>query len=138
MGLPDVPTLSVVGTGASQLALLDTTGARALIVLGLPQQDVLDQVPAMLTTFRQRIDLLIGDEAAIDVVAGHARDRWNTAHELVIPTALGGRAALERSRRTVVRSGLTIELGDGCTTTLTIAPQGEWENTDADDDMPPR
>jgi hypothetical protein len=130
-GIPDVPTLSVAGTGASQVALLDTTGSRALVLLGTTPQELLDQVPAMLTILRQRIDLLIGDESNVDAIADHARDRWNVAHELVIPTILGGRRDPTSPRRTVVRGDLGIELDQGITASLTIAPRDEWKMASA-------
>lgn len=126
MGVPNVPTLSVVGTGTSQLALLDTTSARVLVVLGMPSQDLLDQIPAMLTVLRQRIDLLIGDELALDGFGNLARDRWNVTHELVIPAERGNHRSPDTTRRTIVRTDLAIDPGNGFASVLVVRPRHEW------------
>jgi hypothetical protein len=80
------PSIAVVGHHHAQIALIDSTSARTLILLGEPDTRLLGQLPAMMTLFRQRIDLVIGSETILATSAAKLRDRWLTSQAIAFQT----------------------------------------------------
>jgi hypothetical protein len=129
--LPDHPSLAVVGASTSQVALLDATAARALILLGPLSDALLDQLPAMLTTLRQRIDVVIGAEAVLGALGSGFAGRWAVQHRLLVPTTIGGDHAPDSAHHTTVTRDITLELDPNLVVELRVTPRQEWRATDA-------
>lgn len=130
MGLPDAPSLSIVGEKGSQIVLLDTTGARALILLGEPSDRLVEQIPSLMTALRQRIDIVIGADAVLAGSAAGIGERWHARHQLVVPDRLGGTHPPDTAERTTVRSALSLDLGTGIRASIHISARGEWRAGD--------
>lgn len=129
--LPAHPSLAVVGAGTAQVALLDTTTARALILLGTPTEALLGQLPAMLTTLRQRIDVIIGGEWALEAPGAGFAGRWAVRHRLLVPATIGGDHAPDSAHQTTVTRDIALELGRNVVVEIRVTPRQEWRTTDA-------
>jgi hypothetical protein len=119
------PSLSVVGHKGAQLILIDSSEARALVMVGEPDDLLMDSLPAMMTLFRQRIDLLV---AAQPVLVRHARrlqNRWAIRHAL----ALESHPALDVPPvpTTSVSDVVSVSLGRSITLQCEVAHRNDWD-----------
>lgn len=122
------PTLAAVGHRGAQIVLIDSTAGRALILLGDPDDNLIDRLPAMMTMFRQRIDLIIGSHAVLATRAARLRDRWSIQYAISMqPTATGEVLAMPTIR---VTHNLAIGLGGGLTVVCTVGHRDEWSSTE--------
>lgn len=128
------PTLAVVGKGQTQLALLDSGQARALILSGEPDDDLLERLPAVMTAFRQRIDVIIGGSPMLMARTAELARRWRIRHAIVIS---GSRDAPSLPiSSTVVSDARHLTLGTDMTLTLTIGHRHEWRSVTTSRSVP--
>jgi hypothetical protein len=118
------PTLAVIGKQTSQLTLLDSGLARALIISGEPDDDLFERLPAVMTVFRQRMDLIIGGSPILVARAKELADRWRARHAIVLS---GSRSApsLPMSS-TVVSDVRQLSLGNEMSLQIRIGHRHEW------------
>lgn len=118
------PTLAVVGHRSAQLILIDSSKARALVMVGHPDDQLLDALPAMMTVFRQRIDLIIGSQDALEQHAISIRDRWSIQHAI----AFQEKSALPTLAMptTVASNTVSIALGTDMSLNCLVGHRGEW------------
>lgn len=124
LATPSVPSLSIIGENETQIALLDTTGVRALLLLGAPENDLQLQIPGMLSLLRQRVDLLVGTSSAVDALGSRFRHRWRVSHTLAIPDA--NPPSARAIDRTWVTQDLQAGLGNGLSLDLRTTSRGGW------------
>jgi hypothetical protein len=118
------PSVAVVGEGKSQIVLIDSTDVRALLLVGSPNPSLMECLPAMMTLFRQRVDLVIGSRSMLEAEAMALRDRWSLSHAISLQTALEPVALAMPA--TVVTDSLAIDLGAGLNLTVRIGHRDEW------------
>lgn len=118
------PTIAVVGHHHAQIALIDTSSARVLVMSGEPDDDLLDTLPAMLTVFRQRIDLIVASPEVLTQHAPKLRDRWRIRHAI----ALAGTSAQVPMAMptTVVDSGVDVRLDDATNMMVRMGHRRGW------------
>jgi len=126
---PSSPSLSLVGKGNSQVALIDTTRVRVLILLGPANADPIEIVPAMLTLVRQRLDIVIGSSTAIERLPAGFLSHWRTAHQFAIPTS---DSPSPGSRlQTPVIEDYVIDLGDDAKLEIHRSTRDAWDTAKA-------
>ncbi len=125
---PSRPRLAVIGTGVAQIALLDTSGARVLIMSGIPDDQLLEQVPALMTLFRQRVDILIGSPMTLDTVGRAFRDRWNVS--IIAPVGTSSLARPRAPHEHPISSTTDLELADDVSIRVKVTPRNGWTNSD--------
>lgn len=118
------PTVSVVGEDNSQVVLVDSGTARALILAGEPEESLFEELPAMMTVFRQRIDLLIGGGPAIQSHVARLASRWRIRHALVMSTGVDAPSLPIAS--TVVSEAVDVELSTTVRGSVHIGHRNEW------------
>jgi hypothetical protein len=118
------PTLAVIGKQTSQLALLDSGLARVLVISGEPDDDLFERLPAVMTVFRQRIDLIIGGSSILTARARELADRWRARHAIVLS---GSRSvpSLPMSS-TFVSDVRRVSLGNEMFLEISIGYRHEW------------
>lgn len=121
---PSHPTLSVIGRGDAQIVLLDTTEIRVLVLLGTPKEDLQTQIPALLTMFSQRIDLIIGTRTAITSLGPEFKGRWRVSHTLLVPES--EETVANTSARTLMTKNARINLRDGISLVLLLTTRNAW------------
>jgi hypothetical protein len=124
--MPAHPTLSLVGVDSAQIALLDTTSVRVVIALGTPTDKLVDQIPALMTVLRQRIDLLVTHETVLPMLGPSFTSRWAVRHHLVIPEPVDGSDTPTPPDHTRVVSDLAVDLNNDFTLNLRVSPRNEW------------
>ncbi len=122
------PTIAVVGADNAQLALIDAGSARALVFIGEPDDALLERLPAMLTVFRQRIDLVVGSLPALDAHAKDLSDRWSIRHAVMI-SATDDASTLPFTSNTV-SGALDIALGEHVMLKIRVGHRDEWRTPD--------
>ena len=121
---PSLPTLSVIGHGDAQIVLLDTTEVRVLVLLGNPGENLKMQMPALLTMFSQRIDLLIGTPTAVASFGVGFRDRWSVSHTLLVPES--EEAGVNTASQTLISRNTRIALGGDISLALLLTTRNAW------------
>jgi hypothetical protein len=120
---PRSPRLSVIGDGASQLALLDTGGVRTLVMLG-PPTGLLGGLSMLMTSMRQRIDLVVGTDAALVAAMGDVRSRWNVRHTFAIPD--GSPVPYLDATTTRVSADLDVDVAATGLLSLRVSTRDTW------------
>lgn len=130
----DDASLSVVGGRGAQVVIVDSKPERALILVGMPDDHLLERLPAMMTIFRQRIDIIIGSHVALEHLAASFRSRWNLSHAVVLRSDVAS-TPLSMATTTVVESA-RIDLGRKLTIDCHVGHRGEWSESihDTEDD----
>lgn len=119
------PTISIIGKGASQIALIDTMRVRVLVFLG-PQVPVLvETIPMLMTMVRQRIDVVIGSSTVIDTLPEGFMSRWHVAHAFAIPDPDALRP--DSKTYTTIVEDRRLDLGDGCILELRRSTRDAWD-----------
>lgn len=126
LALPKKPTLAVVGRQSAQIILLDTLSARVLIVLGDPDAGLVDQVPALMTIMRQRIDIVIGTAPGTAALGESFAFRWNVSQTIVIPDTIGSSPGPNTSTRSTSSQSTAINLDRGVSLSIDITTRGGW------------
>lgn len=118
------PTISVVGHHRAQVALLDTSSSRVLLLSGEPDDKLLESLPAIMTMFRQRIDLIVATTSVLSHHAATLGRRWRIRHAL----ALEGRSAdIALSLPTsVVEDGIDARLDEHTHLRIRMGHRLEW------------
>lgn len=122
------PTIAVVGEQNAQLALIDAGSVRAMIFIGEPDVALMERLPAMLTVFRQRIDIVIGSVFALVAQAGALSDRWKVRHAVAICPVNGSPSLSIPS--TTVSDALDIALEERVTLEIRVGHREEWRTPD--------
>ncbi len=128
------PTIAVIGEQNAQLALIDAGSARALVFIGEPDDALLERLPAMLTVFRQRIDLVIGSAPTLAAHAGALSVRWNVRHAVTVSPAHESPSLPIPS--TTVSDALDIALGEHVTLEIRVGHRDEWRTPDPGSGQP--
>lgn len=128
LATPTKPSLSIVGREDAQIALLDTTKIRVLILLGIPDNRLQTQIPALLTVFRQRVDILVGSRDAVDALEPGFSSRWHIARTLVVSDDGSGRPG--DLTTTLVDGNLDVNLGSGINMHIKSTTRNAWSNVD--------
>lgn|GEM_PF-4364586 len=118
------PSLAVIGRKDAQITLLDTPRIRVLILLGEPDEDLQNQIPALLTMLRQRIDIVIGSASSVESLGQAFMKRWRVTRSLVFPE--GANIGPDTSSRTWVIADMTADLGSGISLQLTSTMRDAW------------
>lgn len=124
MATPSTPRLSVIGRGRSQIALLDTTSLRVLILVGDLDENLVNHLPALMTMFRQRIDLMIGAASTILKLDRNLRDRWNVALTIMIRDQSG--TIPTGATDLLISSNTSIHLDDNFDINLELTSRNDW------------
>lgn len=82
---PSSPTISLVGSENSLIALIDTTDVRVLLMLGPADDGLIAEIPTLLTLARQRIDIVIGASSTLSGLPPGFGSRWKVLHTFSIP-----------------------------------------------------
>lgn len=128
------PTVAVVGEGNAQIVLVDSGAARALILAGEPEDTLFEELPAMMTMFRQRIDLLIGAGPTLRAHAGRLASRWRTSHALMMSS--GADAPSLPIAHTVVSETVRFRLSATMRGAVHIGHRNEWRAGEPERDTP--
>lgn len=120
------PTLSVVGRRNAQVVLIDSTDARALVLVGAPDDDLMSRLPAMMTMFRQRIDLIVGAQSILATRADRLRDRWTIIHAISLQSNETGEFLSMPATR--VTGDIGISLGGGLSLICRVGHRDEWRS----------
>lgn len=118
------PTIAVIGERNAQLALVDAGAARLLVLVGEPDDRLLQRLPAMLTVFRQRIDVIVGTSTALIAHSQSLVRRWRVRHAIVMSNTADAPSLPVPA--TVVADGVDIEAGDTTRLALRIGYRDEW------------
>lgn len=118
------PTIAVVGKDDAQLVLVDSGSARVLVLVGEPDNSLLDRLPAMLTVFRQRIDLVVGSLPALTAHIGALAYRWSLRQAIVL-NATSDAPSLPIASD-VVSNSLDVTLGNSVTLEIRVGHRDEW------------
>lgn len=129
LATPSTPSLAIIGKRDAQIVLLDTTRIRVLILLGIPDEDLQLQIPALLTMLRQRVDIVIGSISAIESLGQEFMERWQVTKSLVFPESSVVRPGAPL--QTSVTSDMTADLGTGISLQLTSTMRGAWNAAEA-------
>lgn len=115
-------TTTIIGSGASQLALIDAPKARVLLVIGKDPAYLLGQLPSLMGVLRQRIDIIVGPPALRQLLDQEFHQRWRVGEMLLLPDTDGAEEdEAERPQQPgVLTQPATIELDHGVD--LTIRP----------------
>lgn len=124
LAIPSSPSLAIVGRRDVQIVLLDTSRTRVLILLGIPEDDLELQIPALLTMLRQRIDLVVGSISSIEALDQEFMQRWQVTTCLVFPEST--ETGPDGPFRTWITSDLAVDLGNGISLQLTSTMRGAW------------
>lgn len=122
---PSAPTVSLIGAGASQIALVDTIDLRVLILLGPVSDGLVDAIPMLLTMVRQRLDIVVGPAATIEHLPAGFTSRWRVAHTFVIPAA--GAATPATRTQTSVVDDFRLEPGNGVELVIRRSTRADWQ-----------
>lgn len=117
------PTIAVVGHRNAQVILIDVSSARVLLLSGEPDDEVLEVLPAMMTVFRQRIDVLIATPQVLGQHAMSFRKRWRVRHAI----ALGHGPRPSAIPTTFVTDALDVSLDDDALMLLRIGHRSRWQ-----------
>lgn len=109
------------------MVLLDTTEARALIVLGDPKPRLLGQVAAMMSVLRQRIDVIVGTSTGVDALGKDFRSRWRVKHTLAIPEP--NVMVASTARQTWITRNVAVDLGKSMSMSLIVSTRENWKAT---------
>jgi hypothetical protein len=118
------PSVAIVGHRHAQIALVDSSSARALILLGEPDDRLIDQLPAMMTLFRQRIDLVIGSDTALAPSAADLNARWTTKQAIAFQSTT--RASNPPIPTITVLTPISIDLDGHVTLVCSPGHRDEW------------
>jgi hypothetical protein len=118
------PSLIVIGHHSSQIVLVDSGEARALVFLGVPDDALIERIPSMMTLFRQRIDIVIGTKSVLEQRAIASRSRWKIRHAIM----MSGRTTTPgvNMPTTVISDSASIDLGRGMTLRCSVGHRNEW------------
>ena len=125
LAIENRPTIAVIGHHGAQLVLVDSSEARALVMVGDPDDALMERIPAVMTLFRQRIDLLIASQPVLLRHAGWLRERWSLVHAVSLQSTMEpGQPAIPT---TIVTEGIAIRLGGEMVLESRIGHRGEWD-----------
>lgn len=116
--------LSVIGTKASQIVLLDTTAVRAMVMLGPPSERLISTIPMLMTVFNRRLDIVVGSSDALAALDPDFLARWRVGHVFAIPVA--GERGSDMPKRTTVLRDLSLDLGDDVELVLRSTTRRDW------------
>lgn len=118
------PTVSVVGHQNAQVILIDSSSARVLMLSGEPDDELLEALPAIMTVFRQRVDLLVAPPRTLADRGIALRQRWRIRHAISLgkghvppPSALS---------TTSVQDTLEVSLDEETRLLLRIGYRDNW------------
>lgn len=118
------PTIAVIGERNAQVAVIDAGAARFLVLVGEPGESLLRRLPAMLTVFRQRIDVLVGTSPALVSHAHTVARKWRVRHAIVVSDTSDAPSLLMPS--TIVADGIDISVGEKVRMELRIGHRDQW------------
>lgn len=128
------PTIAVVGHRNAQVVLIDASPARALVLSGEPGVELLDMLPAIMTMFRQRIDLVIGAPSPLADHGQRIAQRWRVGH--TIDLRGGEQVPSLWSSTTFVDKAIDIALGSSMELNIRMGFRGQWRPDAAEPDSP--
>jgi hypothetical protein len=119
------PSMAVVGHKGAQIVLLDSSEARVLLLVGDPDERLFDTLPAMMTLFRQRIDVLVASQPVLLRHVRELQDRWTIRHAISIQH----RPELETASipTTPVTDVVSVSLGANITLECQVSHRREWD-----------
>lgn len=120
------PTLSVIGRDSAQIAILDTLSVRVLIILGVPDQGLIDQIPALMTMMRQRIDIVIGMPTGLATLGTSFASRWNVGHTIAVPDNLETSSGPNTSTRSTLTRSTALDLDGRVSLGIDIISRNGW------------
>jgi hypothetical protein len=126
LAMENRPTLALVGHRGAQLMVLDSSRARALILVGEPDDTLMSMLPAIMTVFRQRIDLMIGPGVVLAQHAGMLASRWSIERAITLGQAAPGEALAIPT--TVLAGTIRLNLGAETTIVCRVGHRDEWKS----------
>lgn len=121
------PTIAVVGHHGAQIILIDTASSRVLFLSGEPDRDLLETLPAVMTVFRQRIDLVLATSSVLADNIQALQQRWRIRRAI----ALEGKtsAATFLVPTTVVDDGIDVSLDESTELRIRMGHRKAWLST---------
>ena len=128
-------TATIAGDNEWQVLLFESGRSRAVVLLGTLDEPVGNTLSRMMGSFRQRIDLVIGDADALTALPADYRSRWQVLRTIVLGSDTPG----SRTARTIsITAPTSIALGTRMS--LLVSPMVErgWSDTRTPPDEPIR
>lgn len=125
LAMENRPTIAVIGHRNAQIVLVDSSEGRALILVGEPDDTLMDVLPAVMTLFRQRIDLVIASQPVLLRYAAPLKERWAIRHAISLQAS--AEASAPAMPTTTVTDGITVGLGGQMGLQCRIGHRAEWD-----------
>ena len=119
------PSATVAGDDDWQVTLIESGRSRAVVLLGTLEDPVGDTLSRMMGSFRQRIDLVIGDANALTALPSDYRGQWRVQRTVVLGSSAPRSHTPETSS---ITSPTLIALGSRLSIQLSPMVKSGWSD----------